>query len=269
MSLLNELFANPLDEGYAQAAARRAVAGEDASSGDRSRGSVALMFGLLGLGLLLTLAVLQVQQEEGVVSAERESLIEEIDAASARTSELEEIVSSLEEDITQLQASALQNAAAMEELRGSMSSTQVAVGATAVAGPGIVVEVDDAEPGSVADPDVDESMLDVFDADLQQVVNGLWAAGAEAVGVNGERIMPTTAIRSVNEVVLVNLRPLQSPYEVTAIGDPDMLSSEFVDGPGFAWLAAAESRHGIQYEIQAHESLTLPGGAPSVEVARP
>lgn len=112
-------------------------------------------------------------------------------------------------------------------------------------------------------------MLKVFDADLQQVVNGLWAAGAEAVGVNDERIMPTTAIRSVNDVVLVNLRPLQSPYVVTAIGEPDELSSRFLDSPAFGWLAEAKSRYGIQFEIETHESLTLPGGAPSVEVARP
>ncbi len=269
MSLLNQLFANPLDEGYAEAAARRAAAGEDVSSGDRPRRSIAMAFGLLGLGLLLTLAVLQVQHNRGVLSAERESLVEQVDAASARTSELEEIVSGLEQDITMLQASALQNAAAMEELRGSMRATQVAVGATAVTGPGIVVELDDAEPGSVTDPDIDESLLKVFDADLQHVVNGLWAAGAEAVGVNGERLMPTTAIRSVNDVILVNMRPLQSPYVVTAIGDPDVLGSEFVNGPGFRWLAESESLYGIQYEIEAHESLNLPGGAPSVEVARP
>lgn len=269
MSLLNQLFENPLDEGYTQAAARRAAVGEHASPGRRPLGSIALAAGLLGLGLLLTLAVLQVQQEESAVSAERESLVEQIDAVSARTSELEEVASSLEEDITELQANALQNAAAMEELRSSMQSTQVAVGATAVTGPGLVVELRDAEPGSVADSDVDEDFLEVFDADLQQVVNGLWAAGAEAIGVNGERIMPTTAIRSVNDVVLVNLRPLPSPYEVTAIGDPDELSSRFVEGPGFGWLQNEAAPYGIQFEIETHESLTLPGGAPSVEVARP
>ena len=38
--------------------------------------------------------------------------------------------------------------------------------------------------------------------DLQRVVNGLWAAGAEAVAVNGQRVTGLTAIRSANDVVL-------------------------------------------------------------------
>ena len=60
----------------------------------------------------------------------------------------------------------------------------------------------------------------VQDGDLQLVVNALWAAGAEAVSINGQRLGPTTAIRFAGEAVLVDFRPVTSPYEISAIGDP-------------------------------------------------
>ena len=59
MSLITDLFANALDEGYAEAAARQRAAGGPEPSGNRRRMSPALMAGLLGLGLLLATAALQ------------------------------------------------------------------------------------------------------------------------------------------------------------------------------------------------------------------
>jgi uncharacterized protein YlxW (UPF0749 family) len=68
----------------------------------------------------------------------------------------------------------------------------------------------------------------VRDADLQDVVNGLWAAGAEAVAVDGQRLTALSAIRSAGESVLVDLRPLSPPYTVEAVGDPAALEVGFV-----------------------------------------
>ena len=62
----------------------------------------------------------------------------------------------------------------------------------------------------------------VLDTDIQLVVNGLFASGAEAVAVNGQRITVLSPIRSAGEAVLVGFRPLTPPYTVTAVG-PDEL----------------------------------------------
>ena len=50
------------------------------------------------------------------------------------------------------------------------------------------------------------------------VVNALWAAGAEAISVNGQRIGPDTFVRTAGSAILVNVTPVSSPYEVAAIG---------------------------------------------------
>ena len=54
--------------------------------------------------------------------------------------------------------------------------------------------------------------------DLQNVANALWAAGAEAIAINGQRLTATSTIRAAGNAILVDFRPVTSPYEVSAIG---------------------------------------------------
>jgi uncharacterized protein YlxW (UPF0749 family) len=115
------------------------------------------------------------------------------------------------------------------------------------------VTVQDAPEGSVTDGGR------VLDLDLQQVVNGLWQAGAEAVAVNGQRVGPLTAIRSAEQVVLVNYNPVTSPYVVSAIGDPRTLPAAFLRSDGGQWLQAVQVSDGLQFSIEGvSEPMDLP-----------
>lgn len=267
MSLITDLFAHPIDEGYAEAARRRSAAGGPEFSGGAPRMSPALLLGLLALGLLLGMAALQVRQNAGIVSAERESLVERIEAATSHVDELERDLAALEGAIVDIETGRLDSLAVGNELRESLAITQALAGTRAVTGPGVVVEVDDAQGGGPADRSVSQSS--VLDLDIQQVINGLWAAGAEAVSVNGQRVTALTAIRSANDVILVNFRPLNPPYEVSAIGDSRTLGSRFLEGSGGAWLQAAASTAGIQFDIRNDGSLTLPAASAALRLAEP
>ena len=261
MSLLTDLFAHPIDEGYAEAA-RRQPAASDASPGGSSKISPALILGLLALGLLLGTAALQVRQNAAVVSAERESLVERIDLATAHADTLESELAELEQDIVGIEAGQQNSQSVGNELRDSIAVTQGATGTRAVTGPGVVVDIDNAEGG-----DGSGSASSVLDLDVQQVVNGLWAAGAEAIAVNGQRVTTLTAIRSANDVILVNFRPLNPPYEVSAIGDARTLGSRFLEGPGGEWLLAAANTAGIQFDVRNEGSLTLPAASAALRLA--
>ncbi|MET0915501.1 MAG: DUF881 domain-containing protein [Jiangellaceae bacterium] len=260
MSLITDLFAHPIDEGYAEAARRRPAA-SDTSPGGRATISPALILGLLALGLLLGIAALQVRQNAGVVSAERESLVERIDLATAHADALERELAGLEQDIVEIEAGQQNSRAVGNELRDSIAVTQGAAGTRAVTGPGVVVEIDNAESGDGS------GSSSVLDLDVQQVVNGLWAAGAEAVAVNGQRVTALTAIRSANDVILVNFRPLNPPYQVSAIGDARTLGSRFLEGPGGEWLLAASNTAGIQFDVRTEASLTLPAAGAALRLA--
>ncbi|HJU96634.1 MAG TPA: DUF881 domain-containing protein [Jiangellaceae bacterium] len=267
MSLITDLFANALDEGYAEAAARNGAAGMPESPRDRPRMSLALMAGLLGLGLLLATAALQVRADAGIVSAERESLVERIGHATDHADALERTVAELERNILEVETRQLDNAAVNTELRESMAAMRIAAGTGAVQGPGVVVEVDDAENGTTGDGS--DAVSSVLDIDLQQVVNGLWAAGAEAVSIDGQRVTGMTAIRSANDVILVNFRPLEPPYEVRAVGDSRTLGSRFLQGSGGQWLLDASATAGIQFDIRNVDSLTLPAARAVLRLAEP
>jgi uncharacterized protein YlxW (UPF0749 family) len=145
---------------------------------------------------------------------------------------------------------------------------------TAVQGPGVVVTHDDAPAGDPVgdDPLRGGTVLEgrVRDADLQDVVNGLWAAGAEAVAVDGQRLTALSAIRSAGESVLVDLRPLSPPYVVEAVGDAARLEVRFVDGPSGRRLTTLASLYGIRFEVSRADELDLPAaGTPDLRAATP
>ncbi len=266
MSLLNDLFAKPLDPGYEEAAERARAAGDDAEEKDRFNVSPALIIGMAALGLLLTMAAIQVRDTAGAVSSEREDLIERINAEDEHVNELENSVNSLESEVSALESDLLEDSTAGSELREEVESLQAHAGSINVAGPGVVVTVDDAEdPDSFADP----ALAAVQDVDLQQVVNGLWAAGAEAVSINGQRITPLTAIRRVDNVMKINYRPTQPPFEISAAGDSASLPSVFGDGSGGQWLRYSASKYGLQFEVSAEESLSIPASNTSLTYANP
>ena len=95
----------------------------------------------------------------------------------------------------------------------------------------MVVHVDDAgtpADGADVDPRTDEADQGrVTDRDLQTLVNEVWAAGAEAVTVNGQRLTALSAIRSAGDAVLVDFRPLNPPYTCAPSG-PDTMRDAFV-----------------------------------------
>ncbi|WP_166356296.1 DUF881 domain-containing protein [Phytoactinopolyspora limicola] len=266
MSLLNNLFSQSLEPGYAQAAARRRSTGEQ-DGGDRtvrSRVSVALVIGMLALGLLLAMAIVQAQGSVGVVSAEREGLIERIRGEEAKTERLQDSLASLRSEISELEDTQLRQTSTGQSLRERLQLLQGAAGTSAVAGPGIAVVLDDAEDIEAAErPD----LARVLDVDLQMVANGLWAAGAEAISINGERLTTMSAIRMANNIIHINQQPLKPPYAVWAIGDSRTLPSRFSEGPGGDTLRVAQQQ-GVRSAVRVEEWLELPAARSQLIYAR-
>ncbi len=123
----------------------------------------------------------------------------------------------------------------------------LAAGFVAVSGPGVEVTLTDA-PSTGTRPDwVTPSMLVVHQQDLQAVINALWAGGAEAMSLQDQRVVATSAFRCVGNVLLLQDRHYSPPYVVRAIGDPNALRDalmasapirtylEYVDAVGLGW----------------------------------
>src|SRR5262249_21714500 len=142
-------------------------------------------------------------------------------------------------------------------------------GATAVTGPGIQVKVDDAKEassGGGGNPRTTSGFSDtgrVRDRDMQRVVNGLWASGAQAISVNRQRLTALSAIRAAGDAILVDNRPLVPPYTISAIGNPQHLSTSFQDSADGQYLHVLHENYGIRVSISQEEKLSLPA-APSL-----
>jgi uncharacterized protein YlxW (UPF0749 family) len=263
MNLLTEVMERPLDAGYAAAAQRRRERGDQPGSGARSPLTVLT---LVVVGLLMAAAALQARGQTTVALSERAQLVQEIQKQDAAAARLQQSNAKLAEEIENERALRLQQQA-QGGLAHEVSELGIATGAIAVVGPGLVLEINDAESVSdhsgVPDPRDDAQADDgrVLDQDLQLMVNALWAAGAEAVAVNGQRLTALSAIRSAGLAILVDYRPLSPPYRISAIGDPDTLQARFSDGAGGRDLQYLKDNFGIRASLTSADRLTLPASS--------
>ncbi|CAM5293697.1 MULTISPECIES: DUF881 domain-containing protein [Streptomyces] len=264
MSLLTNVMDHSLDDGYAEAAARRAADGT-AGVPRTLKAKLGLAAGLVLAALVVTVGAAQAREDAPVVAKEREELIDRIESGSAAADGLEEDVETLRSEVGRRQREALQKHGGDQgALVGLLS------GATAVHGPGLTLVVDDAKGSDTGGGGPRESagFSDtgrLRDRDMQRIVNGLWQSGAEAVSINGQRLTALSAIRAAGDAILVDNKPLGPPYTVLAVGDGQRLADRFQGSSDGQYLAALRENFGIRTKITAEDEVSLPA-APSVSV---
>lgn len=247
MGLLDYLTAHSMDEDYAQVSRRRGTRAEPR----RVRPGVAALVVVAVFGLLVGTAAVQTSRNAVASEGAREELVGQIEARSAEVEAMRERAVDLRGDVETLETQFLESTAQGRSVSDRLDRLGANTGWLGVTGPGVVVVVDDA-PGATS------AQQEVLDKDLQKLVNGLWAAGAEAVSVNGERLSNLTAIRNAGSAITVNYRSLSRPYVVSAIGDPNSIPARFVEHDhGAAWLDLQAS-FGLQFDMTTEEFLSLP-----------
>ncbi|MFV0406543.1 MAG: DUF881 domain-containing protein [Propioniciclava sp.] len=205
----------------------------------RRRPSVLVIGGIL-TGVLLGLAGASSLAHGTIAEQDRVKLISRIEAADAELAELHQRVDSLSRQNRELE---LTLGGASEAEIEKREELEVRTGRLAVAGPGVLVTLDDGRDHTVEGSEV-------VDADVRIAVNGLWRSGAEAVSVNGHRVTGQTAIRNAGDAITVNYRSLSTPYHIAAIGDPEELAEGFPTTAGGRWLAGLEEHYGITWDLQ-------------------
>lgn len=126
-------------------------------------------------------------------------------------------------------------------------------GAVAMAGPGIVVEM--ADSARVPGPGEDPSLYRVHDVDLQLVVNAAFLLGAEAVAVDDQRLVSTSAVRGAGETILVNFRPLVPPYRIAIVG---VSREPFMSHPVSRRLGRWEDLFGLGFKVSESDEVEVP-----------
>ena len=264
MTLLREVTERPLDPGYAQMAQRRAREGQTTARRGVPSLVVMVLVAIL-LGAATTVAVRDLRAPQPLVAKGRTVLMEQIQDRSAEVERLSQRAAVLDSEVDGLQGGGVLPSALLEinELDRRVS------GAVPVQGPGMVVRLTDASGGGLVEPGDAPADSRVRDADVQFVVNELWAAGAEAVAVNDERLTALSAIRNAGDAILVDLQPLNGPtYTIEALGDPQDMQVEFARSAGLGFLQLLSAEYDIENEVTTSEGMYLPGaGSPTLRYA--
>ncbi|XAS75368.1 DUF881 domain-containing protein [Dermatophilaceae bacterium Sec6.4] len=267
MSLITELMRNPLDPAYQQEADRRAAAGLVAVPPTRSP---LLILTVVLLGFALIAAALSLRVPSGVQQKQRDALVSRIEVGQRSILASTTQITALRAQIATAQAGALSRNDGTVTAQ-ELLSLSAATGLTAVRGPGIVLQVDDApgsDPGSGADPRADPGNTaaggqgQLSSTDLQLITNGLWQSGAEAIAINGQRLTAQSAIRSAGQAILVNFTALQPPYTVSAIG-PASMGKDFARSEGGIYLQGLSQSFGIRKTLSDRTDVSLPAAAPA------
>jgi uncharacterized protein YlxW (UPF0749 family) len=266
---LTDLFRNPLEPGYAEAARRKAsrAPGEPGPAGWRRwsvRASSAVA--IAAIGFLLVVSYQRVVADEPERARARAGLVSEINSRQTDTDALRRRADQLRQTVAKERDAALDDTAAAR-----LHALEATTGLAQVRGGGVVVKVADAKRSvdAVTGQGSSADLGRVLDRDLQQIANALWRAGAEAVSINGQRLISTSTIRAAGSAILVDFRPVSGPYEVTAIG-PDNLESQFNNSSTARTFRQLVDVVGMSFSVRHKSDLTIPAASePQLRYARP
>lgn len=153
--------------------------------------------------------------------------------------ETEEIDKELQKQIE----NATENNSELEEAKNQINEGNKIIGLTEVTGSGVII--------TVADGDIDL----VHDSDILKIVNELKNAGAEAISINGQRVILTTSIICGGNIINMNGERIGSPFEIKAIGSPEALANLSRTG---GWLSILKERGIKVSEPKKSNNITIP-----------
>lgn len=172
----------------------------------------------------------------------------------------------LKETLKTYQDASSQEEGTLKTMSQQLQKAQVIAGLTEVKGPGINVTLRDSRNKEQI---FDNPNLEVIhDGDLLSVINELRDAGAEALALNGERLLATSEVRCAGATVSVNNNRYSEPFEITAIGDPVNMENALLMRNG---VYDTLTYYGLEVSIKKLSDVTIKGyqGAINFKYAQP
>lgn len=249
MALLREVMDPPLDPGYASWSEARARAGRPRSTGSRS---VLLVLTTIVLGFLLAVAAQTLRTPDPAGASTRAALIERIQVMDEQGDGFAAQVETLRGEVT-----VAQEAQSLDESdRTALDRAGLTAGSSPLQGTGVVLTLNDPAPS-----EEDGSLDRVLARDIQTIVNGLWASGAEAIAINDQRLTSTASIRFAGQAIIVDFKGLARPYVIRAIGPQEDLAQELTSGDTGSYLQTLRSEYRITADLALADEVVVPGAS--------
>jgi uncharacterized protein YlxW (UPF0749 family) len=227
----------------------------------RGLGSVSVALVLILAGVLFTTSA---RLAGGVDARQPQDLPQLLAVEQTRLAELEEEAADLQSEIDRFTDSQTDVSDKGDQVESELVA--LLAGRRDVTGPGLIVSLSDApanspRPGWITDDD-----LVVHQQDLQGVINALWAGGAEAMTLQDQRVISTSAFRCVGNVLSLHGRLYSPPYVVRAIGDPELLERALLASPEVQTYLGYVEVIGLGWSVSSSDRLELPAYSRTLEL---
>lgn len=196
--------------------------------------------------------------------ARYQTLVRSVQDLEQTNESLRAKIAALRADIDGLEAAAAQQSATTQALRNQVADLRIHAGLTAIYGPGVEVDLGNGTPA----PDLNGQTGYLINyQDVQDVVNLLFAHGAEGIAVSGRRITPLSAFSgSEGQVIIDQGPPLTAPIKVLAVGDRNGMVAALEDPTSLPDVRDREVRFQIAFTITGSPSLKLPAYDSSLQI---
>lgn len=220
------------------------------------------------MAFVVTLQIKSVIYNHAVNSQESlrvDELLKQLNTEREKNDNLNELVASLKSDMQSFKEEAAQNSDYSKTLLSQVEKAELLAGLVEVEGSGVTITVKDSTQKNAIG---DASAYIIHDIDLLTIINELCDAGAEAISLNGERIISTSEIRCAGSTVSVNNTRCAQPFVIKAIGDPVNLENALIMRDG---VYDTLSAWGLGIDIKKVSSITIPAytGTLNYKYAKP
>lgn len=221
----------------------------------RNKPKIVLTFFSILLGIFIAMQMkMEVQSYAPVTIKSLQITKNEIDSIQKEISELDEIIKNKEEELRILENISKGDDNIINILLEDMKINKVHSGESDLTGPGIVIEMYDNQEKRDWWFDVNNDVI--HDVDILNVLNDLRIAGAEAISINGERVLSTSEVKCGGPIIRINGNSSGAPFVIKAIGDPKLLMAS-VSAPG----TNGDILKNVYYkgfDVRVEDSVTIP-----------
>jgi uncharacterized protein YlxW (UPF0749 family) len=196
--------------------------------------------------------------------ARNQALVRSVQDLETRNESDRQQIAALRDQINTLEAQAAGRSDTTKALQNQVADLRAHAGLTPIHGPGVEVDLTNGLPSD--DPTGQARYLVTFQ-DVQDLVNLLFAAGAEGVAVSGRRITPVSSFAgSEGEVIIDQGPPLFSPIKVFAVGDRNRMEAALGDPNLLPSLRVRQVQFGLGLKVIGAPDIALPAYDASLEI---
>lgn len=171
----------------------------------------------------------------------------------------EQAVADLREEVRSLGEAESPDGSQADRLSARAADLARTTGTEAVRGSGVEVTLTDSQrPLESFDGEFSPDDLVIHQQDVQAVVNALWRGGAEAMMIQDQRIISTSAVRCVGNTLILQNRVYSPPFTIKAIGDTQGMRKALDDDESIDIIEQYVAAVGLGYDVRTTPDLSFP-----------